>query len=66
MSQNIPEYVSSQYQRKGIQGSHIGWRPERHGIHEQRGSRTLVTMTAVGNNREMRGQEEETAKLRAE
>lgn len=63
---NIQEYVSSQYQRKGIQGSHIGGCPERHRVHEQRGSRTHITMTAVRNNREMRGQEEETAKLRAE
>lgn len=40
--------------------------PERRGEYEQRGSQTPIAMTAVGNNREMRGQEEDTAKLRAE
>ena len=66
MTWNIQEYVSSQYRRKGIQGSHVGGCPERHGEYEQRGGRTHVAMTAVGNKRDTRGQEEDTAKLRAE
>lgn len=66
MTWNIQEYVSSQYWRKGIHRSHVGECPEQHGEYEQRGSRTHTEMAAVGNNRETRGQEEDTAKPKAE